>query len=79
MWGEYDTRHKGLGWLRRERGSKKMGKYDTNIQKIAEGMQGTETALLATGFSSVQWNLIRTYILAALELNDYAAINKKED
>jgi hypothetical protein len=55
-----------------------MGKYDKDIQRIAEEMRSTEDALIATGFSSEQWELIKKYIMSALSLNTHASANINE-
>jgi hypothetical protein len=52
-----------------------MGKYDADIQRICKEMQSTEEALIATGFSPEQWELIRKYIISALDLNTHAMAN----
>ena len=62
-----------------KRGSKyMMGKYDVEIEKIVSEMNSTENALVATGFSSEQWELIRKYIMSALSLHHYVMSNIDE-
>lgn len=55
-----------------------MPNYAVEMQRIIEDMRETETALLATNFSSEQWKVIKTYILSALSLNAYAAAHIEE-
>ena len=62
-----------------KRGSEHMmGKYDAEIEKIVSEMNSTENALITTGFSSEQWELIRRYIMSALSLHHYVMSNIDE-
>jgi hypothetical protein len=56
-----------------ERGKVKVANYEGEMQEAAKEMQSTEEAILATGFSPEQWDLIKGYIMSALKLSNYAA------
>jgi hypothetical protein len=53
-----------------------MGKYDADVQRIASEMKNTENDLIATGFSSEQWELIKKYIVFALALSLFSHANE---
>jgi hypothetical protein len=53
-----------------------MGKYDADVQRIASEMKNTENDLIATGFSSEQWELIKKYIVFVLALSLFSHANE---
>lgn len=54
-----------------------MADYSAEFQKTAEEMRQTEQELLATGFSTEQWKLLKKYIELALNLSNFASAQPK--
>jgi hypothetical protein len=56
-----------------------MTNYDEELRKAIIGMEDTEDALTATGFSVEQWELIKRYVLLAIHRNELAIAKSLEE